>query len=60
VYKALVFTRGEIRVMHILFELDVPYVVMDDGSRFPLDPRWLHHIEQAQPQLWYQYEVLPP
>lgn len=59
-FKALVFTRGEVRVINVMFELNVPYAIMDDSSRIPLDAKYLHHIEQVKPHLWYQFEVLPP
>jgi hypothetical protein len=59
VFKTLVFMRGEIRVVTVMFENRVPVAVID-GTRIPLNPLALHHIEQEQPKLYYLYEVLPP
>jgi hypothetical protein len=59
-FKALVFVHREIRVVHIQFELNVPFAVMDDGSRIPLDPDLLRHVAEVQPVYFYEHELLLP
>jgi hypothetical protein len=58
-YKCLVFTRGEIRAVRVVFENKMPKAVMSDGSEVPLDPLLLRHIDQEKPEFFYLPE-LPP
>lgn len=59
-FKTLVFMRGEVRVLNVVFESGFPFVVMEDGSRMPLNAKYLHHVEQAEARYYYRLEVLHP
>jgi hypothetical protein len=60
VFKCLVFVRAQLRVLHVQFELKVPFAVMEDGSRIPLDPDLLRHVAETGATLFYEHELLPP
>jgi hypothetical protein len=60
VFKTLVFLNAQLRVVHVQFELNVPFAVMDDGSRIPLEPDLLRHVEEVQPVYFYEHELIPP
>jgi hypothetical protein len=60
VFKALVFTRGEIRTIRVFFENNVPIAVMENGSQLPLDAALLRHVEQDRPDYYYRLPIVDP
>lgn len=59
-FITLAFVRGEIRVIHVVFEGTQPIAVMENGSQMPLDADLLRHVKEVQPVYFYELELIPP